>query len=245
MNILLTNDDGINHPGLINLRKAVEKKHNVTVIAPEKQRSAYSHKITIHAPIRILKIDNKTFSTDGTPADCVKFGIKGLIEEKIDLVISGINEGPNMGIDVFYSGTVGAAREGLINKVPSIAFSVNSYDGNCDWEKTAEAASDMIDTLFPKYFEDGVMYNINFPSSAEYKGKKLTKLGNRVFKEIIVKRNDPMGREYFWLGGEFPSYKAQEGSDFTAVEEGFISITPLSLDITHKEVLNKFKGNFD
>lgn len=245
MNILLTNDDGINHPGLTYLRKAVEKKHNVIVIAPEKERSAYSHKITIHAPIRIHKINNTTFSTDGTPADCIKFGIKGLLKDKIDLVISGINQGPNMGIDVFYSGTVGAAREGLINNVPSIAFSLNSYDGNCNWEKTADEALKLIDKLYPTYFDAGVMYNINFPTSDDYKGERLTKLGSRVFKEIIVKRNDPMGKEYFWLGGELPSYAPQEGSDFTAVDEGFVSITPLSLDITHKEVLNKFKGNFD
>jgi 5'-nucleotidase len=241
MNILLTNDDGIHHPGLTLLAGELSKKHRVFVIAPEKQRSACAHQISIHSPVRFNKISKDTYITDGYPADCVKFALKGFLNEKIDFVASGINEGPNMGIDVFYSGTVAGAREGLINKIPSAAFSLNTWGNSDKILLAAIHAAALVDTLYEKYYKDNEMYNINYPNTEEYKGVRFTKLGNRVFKEIVIKRNDPSGREYFWLGGETPEFQPEENSDFTAVEEGYVSVTPLNLQLTDMELFSRLK----
>lgn len=245
MNVLLTNDDGINHPGLKKLAQELKQKHRVIIIAPENQRSACSHNITIHSPIRFKKLGEDIYSSDGYPADCVKFAVKGFINDKIDFVISGINEGPNMGIDVFYSGTVAAAREGLINQIPSMAFSLNCWGESCNFDYAAEKACEIIDIFKEKYYNNNEMFNVNFPSNNGYKGIKMTKLGTRVYKEVVINRKDPMGKEYYWLGGDFPDYEPAKDTDFMAVEEGFISITPLGLNLTDLETYEKLRGDFD
>jgi 5'-nucleotidase len=241
MNILLTNDDGIHHPGLLTLSNELRKKHRVIVVAPEKERSACSHNISLHRPVRFKKAGKDTYSSDGYPADCVKFSLKGFLDVKIDFVASGINSGPNMGLDVFYSGTVAGAREGLINKIPSAAFSLNAWGENADFNKAAEYAVELIHRLYHKYYKSGEMFNVNFPANGHYKGEKITKLGTRVFKEIVVKRHDPMGREYYWLGGEIPEHEPEEGSDFTTVDQGYISITPMGLEVTRCDLFNKLR----
>lgn len=241
MNILLTNDDGIHHPGLTTLAGELSKKHRVIIIAPEKQRSACSHQISIHHPVRFNKVAKDTYTTDGYPADCVKFGLKGFLHEKIDFVASGINDGPNMGIDVLYSGTVAGAREGLINRIPSAAFSLNIWGDNEKILKAAIHAASLVDILYEKYYKDNEMYNVNYPGIENYKGIRFTRLGRRVFKEIVIKRHDPSGREYYWLGGEMPDYQPEEDADFTAVEEGYVSVTPLHLDLTNVKLFEKLK----
>ncbi len=244
MNILLTNDDGIHHPGLITFADELKKKHRVIIVAPEKERSACSHNISLHHPVRFKKISTDTYSSDGYPADCVKFSLKGFLDIDIDFIASGINSGPNMGHDVFYSGTVAAAREGLINKIPSAAFSLNAWGKTLNFKNAAQHATNLIEKLLNKYYKNGEMFNINFPENGKYKGEKITKLGNRVFKEIVIKRHDPMGREYYWLGGEVPEFEPQTDTDFTAVDQGYVSITPLSLEITHCGLFKKIKDSF-
>ena len=241
MNILLTNDDGVHHPGLIALANELRKKHRVIIVAPEKERSACSHNISLHQPVRFKEISTDTYSSDGYPADCVKFSLKGFLTDEIHFVASGINSGPNMGHDVFYSGTVAGAREGLINKIPSAAFSLNAWGETADFNHPARYSAKLIDKLLDKYYKNNEMFNINFPANGNYKGEKITKLGTRVFKEIVIKRKDPMGREYFWLGGEIPEHKPEQDTDFTAVENGFVSITPLSLEVTHMELFKRLK----
>ena len=245
MNILLTNDDGIKHPGILHLKKELEKEHRVIVLAPQSQRSAFSHNISIHNSIRIHKLDEDIYETDGTPADCVKFGVIGFLKEKIDFVASGINLGPNMGIDVFYSGTVAAAREGLINKIPSAAFSLNVWKKEPNFAAAAKEAVKIIDILTSKYYKNNEMYNVNFPNTDTFKGIKVTKLGKRVYNEVLIQRQDPIGKDYYWLGGEFPGYKNEEGTDFNAVENGYVSITPLSLDLTYNKVYDEIRSDFD
>lgn len=238
MTILLSNDDGYNSYGLQELKRTLAKIAKVYVVAPDRERSAVSHKITLTQPIRITQMDEQDFVTDASPADCVKLAFLGIVKEKIDLVISGINYGPNMGIDVFYSGTVAVAREGVMKGVPGIAFSLNSFDRKGDFSYAAEAAAQIIPQIYPE-MNPYSLFSINFPQNAPYKGVKLTRLGFRVYKEALIEHQDPMGKPYYWIGGEIPSHNPRKGSDFEAVYDGFVSVTPLTLDITDYKSLSE------
>lgn len=242
MVILLSNDDGYSSLGIQALRQSLSTIAKVYVVAPDKEQSAVSHKITFNQPIRIKQIDETTFTTDASPADCVKAAFLHLVPEKIDLVVSGINHGPNMGTDVFYSGTVAAAREGAIKGVPGIAFSLNSFQKNLDFLSAALWASKIV-SQFYKQLQPGHILNVNFPffenaKSQDFLGVKITKLGQRVYQEKFIQQYDPMGNPYYWLGGDLPIHNPCPGSDFEAVEQGFISATPLSLDITDYNILS-------
>ncbi len=241
MVVLLSNDDGFESAGLKALEKAFSRIAKVYVVAPDGERSATSHKITLNHPIRITKVSDQHFITDGSPADCVKAAFLKLIPEKIDLVISGINKGPNMGTDVFYSGTVAVAREGVLNGVPSIAFSMNSFELNQNFEKAALYGVEIVETLLPELNENTLL-NINFPKSDSFKGFKYTKLGLRVYREKLVEYKDPMGRPYFWIGGELPTHSPKKGSDFEAVQNQYVSITPLSLNATDEDEMNRLSS---
>lgn len=242
MTILLSNDDGFSSPGLQELRKTLSKIAKVYVVAPDRERSAVSHKITLTQPIRITQVDETAFVTDASPADCAKVAFLGIVPEKIDLVVSGINNGPNMGIDVFYSGTVAVAREGVMKGVPGIAFSLNSFGKQNDYKAAAKAAPQIIQQLEP-YFESHSLFNVNFPKDAPYKGVCFTRLGFRVYKEKLIENKDPMGMSYYWIGGEFPSHHPRKGSDFEAVQKGYISVSPLTLDITDYRNLSEYQSN--
>jgi 5'-nucleotidase len=233
MNILVTNDDGIHAPALEALRHSLSELGTVTIVAPDRDQSATSHSLTLHRPLRIHRHDPTRFSVDGTPTDCVLIAYHGLLGEKPDLVVSGINQGPNMGEDVFYSGTVAAAIEGAMQGVPAIAASLISREFD-DLAEPARFIRDLAIELVRRGASGKQVLNVNLPDRAwsEIRGVRYTRLGSRVYSDTLIQKTDPRGRAYYWIGGREPVWQADEGTDFQAVSEGFISVTPLALDLT-------------
>jgi len=233
MRILLTNDDGIFAPALRALREALGSFGQVITVAPDRDQSATSHSLTLHRPFRIHRHDQDVYSVDGTPTDCVVTAFYGLLEHRPDLVISGINHGPNMGEDVFYSGTVAAAIEGTLQGVPSLAVSLATRERTNFVEPAA-----FVGRLLSRVLEHGLprrqLLNVNLPHRpcSEIRGVQVTRVGSRRYQDTLVRKHDPRGREYFWIGGEDPVWEPLEGSDFRAVNEGWISVTPMTLDLT-------------
>jgi len=244
--ILLTNDDGIHAPGLAALYKALLPLGNVTVVAPEHERSAVSHAITLHQPLRLRKIRLKDgvngFCTNGTPADCVKLGVRAVLKSFPDIVVSGINPGPNTGFSVLYSGTVSAAREGAMYGISSLAVSLAARDPGADFGKAASFASLLARKILAGGFlPPGVLLNVNVPAGA-IKGVKFTKQSVRFFKDRFEKRKDPRQREYYWLSGEFFGGSRDADADSEAVRRGYISLTPLNCDVTDHAMLAELKN---
>jgi len=240
--ILLTNDDGIQAEGLTRLRRAVASLGRVVVVAPERQQSGASHALTLSNPLRSNPVDEDVIAVDGTPTDCVLLAMRGLLEDRPSLLVSGMNHGPNLGDDVTYSGTVAAAFEGTLLGLPSVAISV------CSWEEYRfEAAERFATTIARNVLErglpEGTLLNVNVPSipPEEIKGVKVTKLGKRVYRDAVVKKTDPRGRAYYWIGGQPPIWCQGEETDFEAVERGEISVTPLQLDLTDYKSIHKVR----
>ncbi|MBI3791472.1 MAG: 5'/3'-nucleotidase SurE [Gemmatimonadetes bacterium] len=243
MRFLISNDDGILAHGLDVLVRAAEPLGEVTVVAPDREQSATSHALTLHHPVRPVKRGERRWQVDGTPTDCVLLAVDALMSEKPDFVLSGINHGPNMGEDVLYSGTVAAAMEGLALGIPSIAFSYGGRVLRSDdlLETQVGAVSALLKhlTSLPA-FPPHTLLNVNLPPVRAEKiaGTKLTRLGARVFSDSIQKMKDPWGREIFWIGGGQASWTGSApDSDIRAIQEDFISITPLHLDLTHHGML--------
>ncbi len=234
--ILVTNDDGIHSPGIRTLAETLQELGEIWIIAPDRERSAVSHSFTMNHPIRVNSLDQQTFIIDGTPADCVMFGTRGFLEHTPDLVVSGINRGPNLGIDTVYSGTVAAAHEGHLCGIASIAISMNYPDDGQTYlfEIGATFAKILAKSILSKHMPDGTFLNVNVPNLPwrELKGIAITRLGQRVYHDRIIKRIDPQGKEYFWIGGDPPTWVKAEGTDFHALEENKISVTPLGQDFT-------------
>lgn len=243
MQLLCTNDDGILAYGLDCLVRAAERLGDVTVVAPDREQSATSHSLTLHHPIRPIKRGDRRYQIDGTPTDCVMIAVEALMESRPDWVLSGVNHGQNMGEDVLYSGTVAAAMEGMSLGIPSIAISFAGGDLRADPTLLSEQIDVLHDLLayimalqdFPR----DTLLNVNLPPlpPSEIKGMRLTTLGRRVYSQSLMKMRDPWNREIFWIGGGSAEWSGREDSDFRAVREGFISITPLHLDLTHYEML--------
>jgi 5'-nucleotidase len=237
--ILLSNDDGVRAPGIGALREALVGLGRVVTVAPEREQSAGSHAITLSRPLRHRRIAEDVHAIDGTPVDCIYVALhyQGLLPRRPDMVVSGINHGPNLGFDVFYSGTVAAAREGALRGIPAIAFSMAGHgDGLPQLGAIArEMAQRLLEAGRPG--SDAVLLNVNFPAGAP-RGIRATCLGRRHYAEGVDVRQDPRGREYFWIGGPgAPQNEPVEGSDTEAVEEGFVSVTPLLLRATDGEGL--------
>lgn len=247
MNILITNDDGIRADGIIELAKAMSNIANVYVVAPESQRSATGHAITIHSPIMVNEefiADNiNAYSISGTPADCVKLGIEGIFKDiDIDLVLSGINNGPNLGTDVIYSGTASAAIEGLVQNKPSIAISYNEFNVTKEtYREASKHVVKIVDSVKDKLniLEDCIL-NVNIPNK-EIKGTKVTVLGERKYENVMEEIYSPYGKRYFWIGGKIKNIEQVENNDIDCVEEGYISITPVNIDMTNKNKVNYIK----
>jgi 5'-nucleotidase len=245
MRILLTNDDGVNARGLQALRVALQDVGEVWIVAPDREQSAASHALTLRDPLRLERIDERVFSVSGTPTDCVLMavrGIEGVLEPRPDLILSGINHGPNMGDDVTYSGTVAAALEGRLLGVPAIAFS------NVHWHpKHLDASARWARELVLRLAGDGLppdlLLNVNVPDLEfeEIRGWKATKLGLRVYRDEIISQVDPRGRAYFWIGGDPPVWEQDDDSDFGAVSSGYVSVTPLQKDWTDREGLRELR----
>jgi 5'-nucleotidase len=220
-------------------------QHEVCVVAPERERTCVGHAITLHKPLRIKETGGGVYATNGTPADCVLLGVKAILKKKPDLIISGINKGPNMGQDVNYSGTVAAAKEGTFLGIPSLAISINarSHYYFADAIKVIEI---IIQTVKENNFLDSTFLNINIPnvSYSKMRGFMVTRLGKRIYNDKVIERTDPRGGKYYWIGGNGELYESLEGSDFYAIERGFVSITPLGLDVTSIKSIKSYKTYF-
>lgn len=248
MKILVTNDDGIYAQGIYKLATALHKLGEVFIVAPDRQRSATGHAITMHDPLRAEKIkffdkDFNAWSINGTPTDCVKLGIEALMKDKPDIVFSGINKGTNLGTDVLYSGTVSAAIEGAILGCPSVAVSLS--DGkDLNYDYAAEFCSYLVPKILQNPLPEDTLLNINIPNCKKenIKGVNITTLGVRKYKNSFVERIDPRGQSYYWLGGEIIEGNNKAGTDIYSLKNNNISITPIHFDLTKFELIEQLNN---
>jgi 5'-nucleotidase len=250
MHILVTNDDGVAAPGLLALAHEMRPLGQVTVVAPDHNWSAGGHVKTMHRPLRVKEVrladGSAAFASDGAPSDCVALALLGFVSEKIDLVVSGINPNANLGHDVTYSGTVTAAMEAVIWGIPGVAVSLDSPEnhlGALDYGPAARVARKVVEDLIGPDMPKNIVLNVNVPylPDNEIKGIAFTRQGLRVYRDQLDRRLDPRGRPYFWIGGEAPTGVPEEGTDFGALAEGCVSITPLQLDLTAWEPLETLR----
>lgn len=238
--ILVTNDDGYSSEGIAALLDALEGLGELWMVAPDSEQSAVSHALTLDRPLRVRRIDDRRFIVNGTPTDCVTLGISSLLGDRPpDLVVSGINRGGNMGVDVHYSGTVSAAFEGVILGYPAIAVSQAVGQGMV-WDAAAASARELAAWVLEHGLPEATLLNVNVPLGRP-RGLRLTRLGVRRYTEGVVAQRDPRGRRIYWIGGGEPVWEAIPGTDFHEVGEGFISVTPLHLDMTEHRVLERLR----
>ena len=235
--VLLSNDDGIDAPGLQVLEDTLRgmRGFRVTVVAPSDQQSASSHSLTLTSPLRILDRGEDRYAVTGTPTDSVLVALEKILRDDMpDLVLSGINHGPNMGEDVIYSGTVAAAMEGTMFGVPSYAISTGGWHPT-DFSGAVEFLSRNLCDLLAFPLRKGSLLNINIPDGPPeaIRGIRVTRLGSRVYQNVITDQVDPHGRPYFWIGGKGPTWEQENGTDYSAVQAGYVSVTPLMVDLTH------------
>jgi 5'-nucleotidase len=246
LNILVSNDDGIDAPGIHALVRELKKLGNVTVVAPDKQRSAVGHAITMNYPLRATKYfvngDFFGYAIEGTPADCVKLAIRSLLKEKPDILVSGINHGSNTAINIIYSGTVSAATEGTVLGIPSIAVSLTTF-GKPDFSYSAKFSRKLTEFVAKKGLPDGTLLNVNIPAvkEKEIKGIRVTRQGKTRWDDTFDVRRDPNNKEYYWLTGKIEILDSSEDTDVIAVKNNFISITPIQYDLTDYEMLKKIE----
>lgn len=260
--ILLTNDDGIDSPGLRALIRAVHPLARVSIFAPDHNWSAAGHTKTMHKPLRAdrypLALGHEegeqdaqnqveAYTTTGAPSDCVALALLGVLSEPPDLVVSGINQGANLGHDVTYSGTVAAAMEAVISGRPAVAISLDNTESH-DFGFAARVAASVVDRVLQQGLPPGTFLNVNVPSCGqeEIAGLRITRLGRRVYRDVLVQRQDPRGRPYYWIGGEPPTGHRDEGTDIWAVANRYVSVTPIHLDMTAHELIPELRAwDFD
>lgn len=235
--VLVTNDDGINAPGLAALAEALAPLGEVYVVAPEREQSTVGHALTLHRPLRVDRLAERRFAVNGTPSDCVNLAVLGLLPAEPTLVVSGINHGSNLGDDVTYSGTVSAAMEGTLLGIPSVAVSLVGPEqgGFGEAGKIARliAMRTLVEGLPPK-----TLLNVNVPGGRP-KGIRFARLGHRVYKGKMVEEKDPRGKTYYWIGAGPPLWDDREATDIIAVQDGYAAVTPLHLDLTHYAALRR------
>ena len=237
--ILISNDDGVYAPGIRYLAKEMRRFGEVVVVAPSSNQSAVSHALTMSRPLRINRIEENMYAVDGTPTDCITLAFHEILRKRLpDIVVSGLNHGANMGEDVTYSGTVAAALEGAIMGLPAVAASMTTHDAE---GKSFISASKFIRRLVANIIDRmprSTLLNVNFPKMPRggYRAYEMTRLGRRVYSDIISARTDLSHRPYYWIGGE-PTWDQVEGTDAGAVKSGKVSITPLNIDMTDRELL--------
>jgi 5'-nucleotidase len=250
MHILVTNDDGVQAPGLLALAQEMRQLGDVTVLAPDRNWSASGHVKTLDRPLRVKEVvladGTQALATDGAPSDCVALPVLGLLPEKIDLVVSGINPNANVGHDVTYSGTVTAAMEAAIWGLPGVAVSLDrpsEYHGLLDYGPAARLAKRIVAQVIARGLPKDVLLNVNVPyrPEAEIHGLRITRQGLRVYHDLLDSRKDPRGRPYYWIGGEAPTGVVEDGTDFGALAEGYVSITPLHLDLTAHQAMENLR----
>jgi 5'-nucleotidase len=238
--ILLSNDDGVHAPGLAALREEMGTIGRAVVVAPDREMSAASHSLTVHVPLRASRVDEDVIGVEGTPTDCVLLAVQRLLPDCPDLLVSGINRGPNLGNDVTYSGTVAAAMEGTLLGIPSIAVSLDrSPSGEYDYAFAASVARELALLLLEKGLPEGTLLNVNVPNRPheEIKGMAIARLGKQIYEESIVKKTDPRGRGYYWIGGQVTTWQVEPDTDLALVADGWVSITPIQLDMTDHHML--------
>ncbi len=245
MNILITNDDGISSPGIHALKKSLSKEHNVFLISPAKERSATSQALTIFHRMHVERLDETTYTVDGFPTDCVNIGLFGSIFPDIDMIISGINRGVNMGHDVHYSGTVGAARHGAVHQRYSLAVSSGNREDGYDYEREAEFIKALIEERLSN-FKKGIVYNINFPLefSKEISDIKLTKLGQRTYSDRYEIAHIKDNTYHYFLALTELGYVNSHGSDFESFYKGYVTLTPITLYTTDNDEFNHLENTF-
>lgn len=246
MKILVSNDDGYQSPGLIRLAEALSALGEVLVVAPERDRSGASNSLTLDVPLRATRMANGYIRVDGTPTDCVHLALTGLSEADPDIVVAGINHGPNLGDDVLYSGTVAAATEGRFLGLPAIAVSMNSHEPQ-HLETGAAVAVQLVARLREAPLESSIILNVNVPDVpyVQLAGFAATRLGHRHKAEAVIPAFDPRGRRIYWVGPAGPEQDAGPGTDFFAVRSGFVSITPLQVDLTRHSALGSVRQWLD
>ncbi len=243
MIILVSNDDGIKSEGLIYLAEELKNLGEVYVVAPDRERSAVSHSLTLHRPLRIEMVDKNFYAVDGTPTDCIILGVFAILKKKPDLVVAGINKGGNLGEDITYSGTVSAAVEATLLEVPAFAISVVAKE-NFIFEPASRFALRLSELILEKGLPKDTFLNVNVPNirGEEIRGVAITRQGRRVYKEMVFENVDPRGRKYYWIGDNEVSFKEGDNTDYKAVSENYISVTPLSIDITAYSLIEELKG---
>lgn len=242
MHILLSNDDGYLAQGLIALAEGLQEFAEISVVAPDKNRSAASNSLTLEMPLRAYQTGNGFIKVDGTPTDCVHLAITGLLETEPDMVFAGINHGANLGDDVLYSGTVAAATEGRFLGLPAVAISMVSSDPQY-FETAVRVAGKILQRLLEQPLAKDILLNVNVPDLpwSEIKGFQSTRLGQRHKAESVIKTEDPRGKVIYWVGPPGAEQDAGPGTDFYAVSQGYVSVTPLQLDLTRYDALDTLK----
>ncbi len=238
--LLVTNDDGIDAPGLAALVRAVSHLGRVIVVAPDRERSASGHALTLDRPLRVRRRAEDRYEVDGTPTDCVHLGVFNLTGGRPPhLIVSGINRGANLGDDVTYSGTVAAALEGTLLRIPSIAFSVErDAEGQAAFDEAERVAAQLAETALVRGIPSGVLLNVNVPRGTP-RGLRITRQGRRTYRAGAIERLDPSGRPYYWIAGADATPDGEPDGDHTAVRDGYVSVTPLHADMTHEPSLKR------
>jgi 5'-nucleotidase len=234
MIILVCNDDGVRSEGIQSLARALDALGEVFVVAPDREQSAAGHSLTLHRPLRVEQIAPRQFAIDGTPTDCVNLAVSGILPGRPGLVVSGINKGANLGDDITYSGTVSAAMEGTLLGIPSVAVSLA---GRTEFEfgPAAEFAARLVTQVIARGLPPDTLLNVNVPDRPReaMTGFRITKQGKRRYGEALIEKLDPRGKKYYWIGGDELGFVHEEGTDYAAILEGAVSITPVHLDLTH------------
>ena len=249
-NILITNDDGIFSQGIFTLWQAVKNISNTIIVAPKSQQSATSHALTLSKPLKISDIKRSNgfhgWGVNGTPTDCVKIGLRTIVKSKPDLLISGINQGANLGNNIIYSGTVSAASEGVLNDIPSIALSLDSFEKS-EWECAKKITLEIIKNVLKKKIPKGIVLNVNIPNCKldQIKGFMVTEQGNQYFKDKFKKRSDPRGNTYYWMDGKIIDEDKNIKYDGYAIANNYVSITPLKYNLTDFSYLDILKKDFN
>lgn len=252
--ILISNDDGIHAEGIKTLAERLSQKYDVYVVAPDRERSAMGHALTLHKPLRVDEVDmggkiKAAYAVTGTPSDCVKIALNAVLDVKPDLIVSGINHGPNLGGDVIYSGTVSAAMEGAIHGLPSMATSLlNGYDKNADFRPGADFITELVPKVLEATLPPKTLLNVNIPAVPvdDMTGVKITTLGVRMYTDTYERRVDPRNQVYYWLAGEIlDATEEAEDSDIQAIRNNMLSITPVTLDMTNRSVTGHLRDIFE
>jgi 5'-nucleotidase len=244
MNILLSNDDGIHSQGILLLADALKDLGHVTVVAPQRERSTTGHSLTLHKPLRCLEVKENHYAVSGSPADCVYLATRHLCKTKPDIIVSGVNRGANLGNDIYYSGTVAAAREGAYFGLKAIAISLclNDNAGPLHWETANDFTKKFVPQVMSKNIPKHHVLNVNVPNlpQSEIRGVRMSTQGIRYYSDTILENSDPRGKPYYWIGGSYQGFEKMESSDCVHVDEGFISVTPLKTDCTDYNWKNDF-----